>query len=373
MNSPKYSNDECETLLDVLNHKFIYNTLVKLYNEENIERMSYERQLSGKIDLFQIEDFIIKVFKNKELLRRFFDRLRSKYSRLPHWTFTQEQAFITLTALYYFGTELCLKPFTKTIEEINVEINDILEFDYWLWEHSHQMRRNILLDKNIPLIDSDWYEVTDFINNDEILDNVDIIFHKWESTDNLPFYALMTESDEGLYWDELDNFYIKLSNRNELLDSFWLPVSLSSLRKAVVTNNHIYFKTYDFEYFFDETWDILKDSFWNDIDEILWLESLWDKEIALVASNGCNSSYYININTKEILFAKKNGIAQWVINKLSIKEVFYWDNIYYQAESDWDIFLVDNEWNILSWDDWEPAFNIIWGVLISRKASEVKK
>ena len=372
METPNYSNGKCETVLDVLSHKFIYNTLIKLYNEDNTERISHQNNISDKINISQIEGFIIKVFKDEQLLRRFFERLREKYSRLADWIFSEEQIFVTLTTLHYIVHELSIKPFTKTIESINIQINDILQFDYEWWKFSRQKMFNTLMDKKISLLDYDWYEVIDFVPRDQMLDKVDIIFHKGESAKNIPFYAIMTESEESLNWNEIDNYYIKLSNWKELKDSSWFSVSLSELRKAVVTNNHIYFQTYDFEYFFDETWNILKDSFWNYIDEILWLELLWDIEIILVTSNGFDSNYYININTKEVLFAKKDGKPQWVINKILVKEIIYMGVIYYQAEFDNEVVLIDIEWNILLWDDREPAFNVIWEALISRKAAGIK-
>jgi hypothetical protein len=78
MNSPKFSNDRCERILDVLKHKFIYNTIVDLYNEE------YFKEISYKTNIYEIDEFIIMIFKDNILLRKLFDKLRKKYSKLPH-------------------------------------------------------------------------------------------------------------------------------------------------------------------------------------------------------------------------------------------------------------------------------------------------
>jgi hypothetical protein len=308
------------------------------------------------------------IFKDNILLRKLFDKLRKKYSKLPHWTFTQEQEFSALTALSYFAHELNIKHFITTIDSLNKKINDVLEFDYEFWNDSKQKRRKIITKNKIPLLDSDWYEVVDFISREELVDSVNIISHTWNNPDTLPFNATISETEEVLSWKNKNIFYIKLANWITLRDPFLSPVDFLILNKAIITNNDIYFKIDGFQYFFNEKWKILSDNFWNYIDWIFWLKLLWDNEFALVCSNTFNGTYYINLDNKEIFFAKKKWIAQWVINKILWELWAINWVIYYQVESDWDIFIVDDQWNILLWDDWKPAFNIIWGIIISEKA-----
>ena len=361
MNIPNYSSDKCDTVFDILSHNFIYNTIIKLFNKHN----TWIKRKTNKDSISSISDFIIQIFQDSELYDEFTYSLRNKYKRINKNSLTQKQIFAWLTTIDYLKNSIAFLPLA-TLDLLNKKLVDILNFDSYFWNHSVQLRRKELFDSWINLLDEEWYEIVDVIEEEELLELLDI--KSSSEVHSLPFKVIRNIQNNS---DSLLDFSVILENWKELRDYDGNFVNLQIIDNIVITKDEVYFKVDYLEYIFDIHWDILTDNLWNKITNFYWLEFIWDEDYILINSEFINMPYYLNLKTKKILSLKKDWIPQWFITEILNEKINYQWKTYSYAKLNWETIIIDDKWNILLWKNWNPIFLIIWEITLEKQEETI--
>lgn len=366
MEKINYSWDTCDTTFDVLNHKFIKKVIVDLYKDRIDDNISYD------IDLSDIRDFVRVVFEDKDLYHDFTLLLKDKYARLAKWTFSQKQIFAALTSISYMKHALDCLPILS-IDQLNKKLIDILDYDEHLQEESEQRRRMKILKASIPLLDSDWYEISNFVSREDIIkENIEFVSHDMNDDSIFPFTAGLVKEDEEELWSMLSEYYIMFPDGTPLYDSTNEAVRLVNLEKVIIWRNELFFKTVYAPQFFNKDWEALSDGEWSFIDNVFLFSRFEAKELAMVTSSAHDNPYYIDFETKDPLYVTYGDVKIWLIRNLNVSDKIEYEwKKYYRALVDGNrSYLVDENLEVLLSDDKEPALYVVWNFIIPKKIME---
>ena len=373
LSKSEYENDRCNTVIDVLSHSFFYDIIKGMFKDTYL--MNDENKIESKI----VEHYLIEIFSNKDLYKRFVDLCRNKFLKYPIWTFSQKQIFSSLMSFDYLRETLSFLPL-DWIELFNKKLTDILE--QWISDDFLDVQdiRKKLMKDWIPLLDSEWVEIIAYKTNDEIIKEAVILPINKELT----FDVVLNIDDINDWLEESNNYYVMLKDWTEVKDYNTKYLTLLDLQKAVIWNKKTYFKsnTQGMIYFFDEKWITLKDDEWNWISEIVNIFKFWDRTIVKVESTDIEWLYFIDLDTLEQLRLTKDWEKLWLIRQIEFNNPinYKWIDYFYASlvnlrnlkkesiDSTLDTFLIDSNWNVLMDMYWNEALYITDEIRIIPKA-----
>lgn len=329
----KYLENEwiCKTTTDVLNHKFIINSLIDIVNKYSWDREYLSKKWEwSKDDIDFFNAFLVDIFRDANLYPDLEAHIQNKFkrfkSRFPH-KIEDHHILAVLTTFDYIRTSINMLPIT--IEDTNRKLIDIINYDSYLWDKSTQIRREKLMRNNIPILDENGFEIVDY---DETFDPMPIVSN----------YVLF-----NWFWmysvkrKHIDKDYILMTYYWKVIRYKDEEVIPENLDTATYSIGNIYLQVDWLNTIIDQNWEDLIDSEWNQINEILWIWSLWWEEYLHVKSKKLNKNYYIKSSDKTPLYIdwdesklvtilKDHNTKEWTYKAIDIK---------------WKVYIIDNEWN----------------------------
>lgn len=371
-NEPPISpDDRCITIEDVLKHKFVLNSIKKIYNRYYSQRDWYD-----KISFEQVKWFMERIFSEEDLYQELITILRSKYSRF-RWKINQQQINSCFNALEFLRDIFKRDSIELDIQILNEKIYELVRESLIPQSEGYRRREN-LINRGIPLLDMDWNDVTWAISWDEVnhhLWRVEKFYFSWETP-----LMLVDSGHEGNYDDHYDddliigivlsdrgnsgslsqhNFYVYTSDWKPVYNYKREPLKSDDISKVYIIRDKVLFRLRD-------SWYCLFDQYWHKylgldrllIYDIHWMYRLWDRTYLEVTYVDEKGTFFIDIDTKEELRIKKEWVDFWFPDELfhDKEPVKYNWKYYYFTRCNEKTFLVDQHWNALTDEDWNLAY-----------------